>query len=194
MGTTETLFRAEHSGKTMTETTDKPNEETKELSISNYKTLLDGFQQSNAEGWFDVARTDGGQLQARPVARQSDRTEGSEITSDQWLIKEPTGDVYTVSDATFEDAFDSNVRFEQFVVDFSTDDEVLSDTDEEITVDGWNVVATVTAKIDIVTQSVVSIHIDSVDFNQDQHRGLDGLPIEVLEDSPQFNKITDDDT
>jgi len=76
------------------------------------------------------------------------------------------------------------------VLDLSWDatEDTLDDIDEEVEIGGWDCVATVDALIYVPTQKVVSLDIVSVDLKQDNYRDMDGIPLELLYDSPQFNE------
>lgn len=170
------------------------DDETVEVQYDQYERMRDGYIQCNAEGWFPVIRRDNDPVEARPVDRQEDIYEGERTESGQWLIREPNGETYTISNEVFEERYDEqgSLRTERFAVDLSWDGTVGDDVpDDEIEFEGWTVVAEVAAIIDVRTQSVVSLDVIRVDLEQDNWQGMDGIPLELLYDSPMFNTVSD---
>lgn len=179
----------------MTESTDADDERI-EVTYDNYEMMRDALRQSNAEGWIPVVRRDDDAIEARPVDRQNDLVEGERIESDHWLIREENGDTYTVSQETFDDRYEmsGSLRSEQFVMDLSYENETMElPDDEDVVVEGVDVVAEVSAIIHVPTQTVVTMEIGVVDYKQDNYRGMEGIPLELLYDSPLFNQREDDD-
>jgi hypothetical protein len=170
------------------------DDDTIDLTFEKYERLRDGFLQNNAEGWFPVIRLDDEPVEARPVERQDDIYEGERTESDQWIIREDTGETYTVSDEVFEDRYEEqgSLRTERFAVDLSWDGEVEDDElEDDIEIDGWDLVAEVAALIDVRTQTVKSLNMVNVSLGQDNWQDMDGIPLELLYDSPMFNRMED---
>lgn len=178
------------------------DDDTIDLTFEKYERLRDGYLQNNAEGWFPVIRLDDEPVEARPVERQEDIYEGERTESDQWLIREDTGETYTVSSEVFEERYaqQGSLRTERFAVDLSWDGSVPENVTskmgyEGVEVEGWTVVAEVSALIDVQTQTVKSLDMINVSLEQDNWQDMDGIPIELLYDSPMFNRlenVTDD--
>lgn len=167
-----------------------------EISFEQYEKFMDAFSQANAEGWMPVARHDSEPVEARPVDRQEERAEGARIETDQWLIRDHSGETYTVSDHTFEENYEmqGEYRTERFLADLSwTEDdyEMPEDAPEDVDVAGWTIVAEVVAHIHVPTQSVRRLNIERVDLKQSNYTNMDGIPVELLHDSPRFSTKTD---
>jgi len=161
------------------------------VEVEKYDRLRDAFSQVNAEGWMPVLRHDEVPVEARPVDRQDERAEGARIESDQWLIRDHSGETYTVSEGTFEDRYETQgeYRTERFLVDLSWTDEdydVPDDAPDDIEIEGWDVVAEMVAHIHVPTQTVRRFLVTRVDLKQDNYQNMDGIPLELLYDSPQF--------
>lgn len=183
-----------HSAKTMTEEQD--DEQTIEVSYEKYDRLMDAFSQVNAEGWIPVLRHDEEPVEARPVDRQDERAEGARIYSDQWLIRDHSGETYTVNEHTFEERYEmqGEYRTEKFLVDLSwTDDdyETPEDAPDDVDIEGWTIVAEVVAHIHVPTQTVRRFLITRCDLKQSNYTNMDGIPVELLHDSPQFSTVED---
>lgn len=165
-----------------------------------YETLMDAYRQVNSESWIPVRRSDKmQQIEARPVDRQGDRVEGARIVSDRWLLREENGETYTVSDDVFEEKYEMvrSLRTERFRVDLSwhgTVEGAEGQPPDKVELEGWNVVAEVVAVIDVKKQMVTQFTVVNVSLAQDNWRNMDGIPVEILHDSPQFTVVDDDDT
>jgi len=161
--------------------------------LEKYERMREGYMQANAEGWFPVIRRDDSPVEARPVDRQDDIYEGERTESDQWIIREDTGEVYTVSDDVFEENYDTqgSLRTERFVVDLSWDGDVDGEVPDDVEIEGWTVVAEVAALIDVETQGVVSFDVISVDLGKSNYHDMPDIPLELLHDSPMFNRMED---
>lgn len=157
-----------------------------EISSDKYERLLAHRSQLFGEDWMDVVRLDDETVRARPVERQEGRAEGELVESDQWLIEDVNGETYTVSGETFEEKYDSLVT-EQFVIDLSVDP---IENDDGPDIGGTEVIAEVTAYIDLPHHIIDHIEIDRVMFAGEE---VDGLPIEVFEDHPDISKVEDDE-
>jgi len=177
-------------------TDEQDDEQTIEVSYEKYDRLMDAFSQVNAEGWMPVLRHDEEPVEARPVDRQDERAEGARIESDQWLVRDHSGETYTVSAATFEDRYEmqGEYRTEKFLVDLSWTDEdyeTPEDAPEDVDVAGWTIVAEVVAHIHVPTQTVRRLLITRCDLKQSNYANMDGIPVELLHDSPRFSAVED---
>lgn len=154
-----------------------------EIPAEKYHRLEEARSQLFGEDWMDVARIDDEPIRARAVERQNGRTEGELITSDSWLIEDVNGETYTVSDQTFEEKYDSVVT-EQFVMDLSIDPVETEDDVPEI--GGREVVAEVTAHVDLAQQSITSLFIDRVSIDGTV---VDSLPLELMKDHEDISSV-----
>jgi hypothetical protein len=164
------------------------------VDLERYERFREGYTQKLAEGWFPVIRHDEEPVEARPVDRQDDIYEGERTESDQWLIREDTGETYTVSNEVFEERYaeQGSLRTERFAMDLSWDKQAVDEVmGEEIEMTGMEIVAEVSALIDVRTQSVVSFTMINVSLAQDNWQDMDGIPVELLYDSPMFNRMED---
>lgn len=181
----------EHSAKPMTDEQDDENERTVEVTADKYQRLTNARSQVIGEGWMDVVRIDDETVRARPVDRQEGRMEGERITSDVWMIEDVNGEVYAVSEKTFEDKYDSLVT-ERFAIDLSFDDVPVEGEDGEDLPDmkGRDVVVEVTAHIDLRRDVITRLTIGRcvTDLSEGE-----GLPMEIFEDHPDINRITEDE-
>lgn len=176
--------------------TEQEHDNTIDVTYEKYDKLMDAFGQANAEGWMPVSRHDEESVEARPVDRQDDRMEGARIETDQWLIREANGETYTVSDATFEEKYEMQGEFrsERFLVDLSWTDEdydLPDDAPDDIDVEGWTIVAEVVAHIHVPTQTARRFTVVRCDLKQSNYTQMDGIPVELLHDSPQFSTAED---
>lgn len=179
----------------MTDPVSKSNvddeQKTVEITVEQYDRLFDARSQLVGEGWMDVVRVDNETVRARPVDRQEGRMEGERITSDQWLIEDVNGETYTVSEKTFEDKYESLVT-ERFAIDLSFDDVPVEGDDGEDLPDmkGRDVAVEVTAHIDLRRDVITRLTIDRcvTDLSEGE-----GLPMEIFEDHPDINRITEDE-
>lgn len=164
------------------------------VDLERYERFREGYTQVIAEDWFPVIRHDEEPVEARPVDRQNDIHEGERTESDQWLIREDTGETYTVSNEVFEERYaeQRSLRTECFAMDLSWDEQAVGEAmGEEIEMAGMEIVAEVSALIDVRTQSVVSFKMINVSLAQDNWQDMDGIPVELLYDSPMFNRMKD---
>jgi len=93
----------------MSDTQSDDEEQTLEIPSDKYEVFMDAFSQANAEDWIPVARHDTEAVEARPVDRQDGRAEGSRIETDQWLIRDHSGETYTVSSGDTEEWLGADV-------------------------------------------------------------------------------------
>lgn len=178
--------------------TEQEEDNTIDVTYEKYDKLMDAFSQVNAEGWIPVLRHDEEPVEARPVDRQDERAEGARIYSDQWLIRDHSGETYTVSEDTFEEHYESQgeYRTERFLVDLSwTDDdyEVPEDAPDDVDVAGWTIVAEMVAHIHVPTQTVRRLIVVRCDLKQSNYANMDGIPVELLHDSPRFSAVEDEE-
>jgi hypothetical protein len=148
--------------------------------------------QINAEGWIDVYRTGTATLEARPVDRQDDRDEGEQIESDEWLIREPNGESYTVSEETFESEFDDAGQYHmrRFQIDLSWD-AIGADDDSVPTIAGKDCYVYVDAQIHVPTDSVVAMDVVGVELGDNEQ--YDSLPLDALYDSDRVADVAAND-
>lgn len=153
-------------------------------------------RQVGAEDWINVIHNDDTELEARPVERQNNIQEGERITSDAWVIREQNGETYTVSEETFEEAFDtaSSYHRQRFRLDLSWDD-VDADDETVPTIHGATCYVYVDAKIDVARDSIVSMDVERVEYEYDNtdNELYDAIPMEAFMDSDMVAVVTDEE-
>lgn len=160
------------------------------------RKLIDAKSQIGAEDWFAVHRDGDAELEARPIDRQDDREEGERITSDKWLIREPTGETYTVSEHTFESEFEDANQFttRRFMIDLSWD--AVDEDDPTVpTIPSSECHVYVDAKIHVPSDSIVSMDVVGTEQPVDGDDGemYDALPMEMVYDSDRVSDVEDEE-
>lgn len=143
------------------------------ISVSDDKT-------DPADEWIPAFRNDD-VLIVKPVDSQDDRPEGGLIETDEWLVRDLHGETYTVSDETFEDAFEyansHAVDRLEFELPFAFVDkaENFLDSNQTLTL-------VVDALYRVSDQSYTTFDVVEIEVGDDTFEG--SIPMEVIEDLP----------